>query len=390
LAQFRRAVNNIERAPRSAASDHLHVQALAGLVRQAQFTDMSTEEVEQAYRKASALAAAAHDTAALAELLMSYSAEQLHRGDAREAIRLVAQAMQLAVESNAVELIGRFRLQLLLVHSTAGYPREGAERVSAAGGDQWLTEPISSDNFASRAFHALMLGWLGQLDRARAQLDEAFAYAIPENRSTSWMHTIWIDLASFSGEYDGVLRHGELAMARAEASGSSYFRAIALRGLGLAHILQGDPAIAVELLEQARPLVASGANAHQYQAHTLALLSRAYRLTGAFERAHEAALDAIDSAYRAHAPVWEIIAWLAYLDLTDPSLRLQRVDEGLARVAELIEATGAETARSWLWQARMRWAADAAEAAEYRSQAIQAFIRIGARGHAQRLSAATV
>ena len=385
LAQFRMARNNIERAPRSAAADRLRVQALAGLVRQAQFTDMSTEEVEQAYREASDLAEANRDVPALAELLISYSAEQLHRGDAREAIRLVAQAMRLAADSNAVELIGRFRLQLLLVHSTAGYPREGAERVSAAGGDGWLTERVGPDNFMSRAFHALMLGWLGRLPEARLQLHAVFAYAAAKSRTISWMHTCWIDLANFTGDYEGVLRHGELAMERAEESGSSYFRAIALRGLGLAHVLQGDPNIAIGLLKQALPLVAPGANAYQFQAHTLATLARAYRLAGALEASHDAAVAAIASAHKAHAPVWEIMGWLGYLELAGEGVPTPRAAEGLERVAQLIDATGAEVARPWLWLAHMRCAVDQAEASSHRARALEAFESIGASGHLARL-----
>lgn len=387
LAQFRLARNNIERAPRSAATDRLRVQALAGLVRQAQFTDMSTDEVERAYCEASELAERNRDTAALAELLISYSAEQLHRGDARAAIQLVASAMQLAVDSGATELIGRFRLQLLLVHSTAGYPREGAERVSQAGGDGWLTEPMSAHNFMSRAFYGLMLGWLGQLQQAKTELRAAFDFAASENRTISWMHTLWIDLASFTGEYEGVLRHGEAAMERAEETGSSYFRAIALRGLGLAHVLQGDASIAVGLLEQALPLVVQGANAHQFQPHLLSTLSRAYHKAGDFSRAHDAAVAAIDSAQRSHARVWEIVGWLAYLELCKGRNALPRTQEGVQRVADLIAATGAEVARPELWLAQMRMAPDAAAAALYRERALASFTAIGAHGHAARLQA---
>jgi class 3 adenylate cyclase/tetratricopeptide (TPR) repeat protein len=381
LAQFRLASKNIARAPRSAATDRLRVQALAGIVRQAQFTDMSVDEVEQAYREASGLAAENHDTAALAELLISYSAEQLHRGDAQAAITLAGRAMQLAVDSEAVELISRYRLQLLLVHSVAGYPREGVERVSHAGGDGWLTEAIGHDNFMSRAFHALMLGWLGKLPQARSELAAVFAYADRDNRTTSWMHSSWIDLANFTGEYDAVLRHGELAMELAEESGSSYFRAIALRGFGQAHVMQGDPSIAIELLQQALPLVTPGANAYQFQAQTLSTLSRAYRLTGAFDKARDAAIDAIDSAYRSHAQVWEIMAWLAYLELPRDAVSATRAAEGIQRVTELIETTSAQVATAPLWLARERWAPDRKTAENCRKMALAAFARVGAQGH---------
>ena len=387
LAQFRLAQKNLLQAPRNAATDRLRIQSLAGLVRMAQFTDTAPEEIESAYVEARALAEANHDTAALAELLISYSAEQLHRGDAREAIRCAAEAVRLAVDSDARELINRFRLQLLLVHSTAGYPREGAELVSEAGGDRWLTEPVGPDNVMSRAFHALTLGWLGKLDQAHAELREALSYAEQGGRDTSWMHTNWIDLAAFTGDPAGVVQHGQLALQRAEVGGSSYFRAIALRGLGLAHVLLGDGAAAVSVLEPALPLVARGATAHQFQAQTLATLAKAYVQLGAYDRAHAVASTAIATAQNSHSRVWELICWAAYFELPEKGPWSNRVPEGLQRMAELIDSTGAEVARPWWWLARARWAASPAEAASYRARALECFAAVGAHGHLRRLAA---
>jgi len=387
LAQFRLAQKSLEQVPRSAASDRLRVQTLAGLVRMAQFTDIPPQEVECAYKQARALAEANRDTAALAELLVSYSAEQLHRGDAREAVRMSGEAVQLAVDSGARELINRFRLQFLVVHGTAGYPREGVTLVSEAGGDGWLTEPLGPENFMSRAFHALLLGWLGRLDEARAQLVAALAYAERDGRDPSWMHTNWIDLAGFTGDYAGVLQHGQLALLRAESWGSSYFRAIALRGLGLAHTLAGDPATAVQVLEQALPLVAPGANAHQFQAQTLATLSKAYSRLGAYDRAWDIANKAIAAAQSSHSRVWELICWVAYFELPEQGPWTARVAEGIARMGELIDGTGAEVSRPWWWLAQSRWAKTPGERAAHYARALEAFARVGAHGHLQRLRA---
>jgi adenylate cyclase len=387
LAQFRLAQKNLAQVPQSTASDRLRTQALAGVVRMAQFTDLAAGEVEHAYVEARALAEANHDTAALAELLIAYASEQLHRGDARRAVEVAAEAVRLAVDSDARELIHRFRVPLLLVHSTAGYPREGVELVNEAGGSGWLTEPISAENFMSRAFYGLTLGWLGRLDEAHAQVRAALAYAEQINQAASWMHTNSIDLAGFSGDYSGVLQHGQLALQLAESWGSSYFRAIALRGFGLAHVLQGDAATAVNLLEQALPLVALGANGHQFQAHTLSTLARAYGRMGAVERAWEMACAAIAGARASHSRVWEINCWLAYFELPQEGAWAGRIGEGLARVDELIEATGAEGTRPWWWLARAKWAADPSERADCHSRALEAFTRIGAHGHVRRLTA---
>ena len=387
LSQFRLAQKNLDKVARSAASDRLRVQTLAGLVRMAQFTDIPPQEVECAYKQARMLAEANGDTAALAELLVSYSAEQLRRGDAREAVRTSGEAIRLAVESNARELINRFRLQFLVVHGTAGYPREGVTLVSEAGGDGWLTEPLGNDNFMSRAFHALLLGWLGRLDEARAQLIASLAYGERDGRDSSWMHTNWIDLAGFTGDYNGVLQHGQLALQRAESWGSSYFRAIALRGLGLAHAFAGDPATAVSVLEQALPLVAPGANAHQFQAQTLATLSKAHSRLGAYDRAWDFANQAIASAQSSHSRVWELVCWVAYFELPEHGPWAARVPEGIARMGELIDGTGAEVSRPWWWLAQSRWAKTPGERSANYARALEAFARVGAHGHLQRLRA---
>jgi transposase InsO family protein len=67
--------------------------------------------------------------------------------------------------------------------------------------------------------------------------------------------------------------------------------------------------------------------------------------------------------------------------------RREQAARGLARMEELIDASGAEGFRPELWRARERWSADAAEAARCRAARIEAYRRIGATGHLRRLGA---
>jgi class 3 adenylate cyclase/tetratricopeptide (TPR) repeat protein len=387
MAQYRMALKNLEQAPAEPRGDRLRILALAGLVRMAQFTDISAEEVTSAYEEGSRLAEQSGDTAARAELLISYAAEQLHRADAREAVRLGGEAVRLAVSSGAEELVHRFRLQLLLVHSSAGYPREGVAVVSAAAGRDWLDGPVGRENFQSRGFLGLLLALLGRLDEAREQMRITLAYAEQIDEASSWMYANQVELAWLSGDYAGVLQHGQQSLRCAEEWGSSYFRAIALRGLGMAHVLQGDAATAVQVLEQAVPLVAPGANAHQFQAQTLTALARAYLAAGAAQRAFETASSALASAQRAHSRVWEIFCWLTLFELPEPGPASVLIPEGLRRTGELIDATGAESARPWWWLAQSRRAATPGERESLRQRALESFAQIGAYGHLQRMRA---
>ena len=378
LEQYRLALKNLDRAPRTPETDHLRAAALAGLVRMAQFAVTPEAEVEAAYAEARRLAEVNRDMPALAELLLSYGALWLQRGDARAAVRLAEEAVRLAVASGARELVHRFRLPLLLIYGTAGYPREGIVLVNEVAGDSWLTDSVGEENYQSRALYGLMLTWLGRLREARGEIATVLAYAERERRALSWMHVTVIDLASFTGEYDGVMRHAERALALAETWGSAYFRAIALRGLGQAHLLRNEPAEAIAALEPARPLVARGALAHSFEANTLQTLARAYLAAGDAARAHETALAAIESGRRAHAPVWELMAWLAFLELPPNGPWRVRMDEGLARADALMRSTGTEGARPWWWLARARWAADAGERETARARALERFAANGA------------
>ena len=232
-----------------------------------------------------------------------------------------------------------------------------------------------------------MLAWLGRLEDAGQQIRETLAFAEGIGQSTSWMHTNCIDLAWFSGDHRGVLRHGQLAMQRAESWGSSYFNAIAQRGLALAHVLDGDAEVAVRLMEQTLPLVARGANGHQFQAHTMATLARAYLKAGAVERSWEMAEAAVASAQASHSRGWEVSAWLALLELPAGGAWSGRVAEGIDRVAQLIDDTGVEGSRPWWWLAQARHSADAARQQGFRDKAIEAFARNGAIAHVERLRA---
>ena len=386
-AQFRRAARNAEQAGPSPAADRLRVMALAGVLRMAQFADMPPEEAAEAYRQARALAEANGDGAALAELLISYATEHLRRGDAAEAVRVAAEAVQLSLQADAGALVERFRLALLLIHSAAGYPREGLELVERVCGAAWLTTPVDDNNFMSRGFSAFMLAWLGQLQASAQQLSAALAFVREHQRPASWMHATVVDLAWFTGDTRDVLLHARLALRQAEAHGSAYFRAIALRALGQAQLLLGDPEAALPLLEQTLPLVQPGSTAYQFHARSYTTLAEIYQALGRNAEAQAAAEAAIASAAGSHSPVWEVMARLAWLALPLSAEALAQVPEALKRVDALITQTGAEGLRPWLWKACARHAADEGAREHAQQQALAALAAMGAQAQRRRWAA---
>ena len=386
IQQLRLAIENLAKAPASVETDHLRVLAHAGLIRQGPFADVSHEEIVTLYVEGARIAEERGDAAGKVELLISLSGDKMRGGDARGAVTLALEAVEFALEKNVTEVIGRFRLLLLLAASSAGYPREGIAVISKAGGAEWCTGPVNDNNYLSRGLYGYMLGWIGKLDEGCAHMREALAHAEKLGASASWMYANQVEVALLTGEHAGILDRAQIALQRADAFGSPYFRAIAMRSLGLAHVLQGNPATAVTLLEEARQLVTAGANAHQFEASTLATLARAYAAVGEPGKAFDTSNAAIASAQHSHSLVWEILAWLPLFELPANGPWAARAREGLVRVESLLATTGAESARPWWWLARERWDADPAVRAIARSKALEAFAQIGAPLQVRRFS----
>ncbi|HUS25600.1 MAG TPA: adenylate/guanylate cyclase domain-containing protein [Candidatus Binatia bacterium] len=383
--QFRLAMQHFDRAADAPDVIKGRIAARAGIVRMVQFLPMSEGEVERIFRDALAMAEKTRDLPGIAELYLSYANEMLHRGDAEAAVRYAGDAVRRAMAVGAGEMVHRFRLAVLLVFNSAGFPREGLDLVNAAAGQGWMTEPIGQENYMSRGFYGLMLAALGDVVEAERNVREAVAFAEKEDRSASWMYANLVDIAWFSGRPERAMAEARRAVERAEAFGSPFFRAIALRALGMAHCLTGNPAEVIPLLEAARPIVAPGGLAHQFEANYLAVLAECYLHAGRIDEAVRAAEEGIGTATRTRSRVWEARAWVSWLELPADESRRARAEEGLARLQSLIDRNGAEGLRPWLLLGRARWARSQAEAAQHRAEAVEQFRRIGAAGHVQRL-----
>jgi tetratricopeptide (TPR) repeat protein len=234
----------------------------------------------------------------------------------------------------------------------------------------------------SRGFYGLMLTWIGKLPEAEKNLLAAVAVAEREDRSASWMHANLVDFAWFTGRHEMALIEARKAYERAQAFGSKFFHALALRALGLAHCLHGEFDKAIELMEPGRVIVERGGLAYQFEANYLSVLCEAYRGAGRLEDAIHTGEEAITSARQSQSRVWEIRAWISFLNLPVTAALRPRAEEGLARVQSLIVQSGAVGFEPWLIRAQALWAADASLAAVLRAQAVEAFARMGVQAPA--------
>ncbi len=385
---YERAIECYDRAPDSPETVHGRIASRAGLLRMSQFIEIPRQRLDQLFNEAHGMAERTGDLPAMAEVLFSYGNEMLHRGDAEAAVRLATEAVQRAIAiGQGRELVHRFRLSVLLVFNAAGYPREGLDLVNSAAGTAWMTEPIGSENYMSRGFYGFMQALLGGLEEGERNIRASAEFADQEDRSAGWMYAFLVDIASLSGDYGQAMANARRALERAEQFGSPFFRALATRALGLAHWLEGTAPRAVELMEQGRGVVAPGALGHQFEANYLAVLAEVYLQAGREADAEVAAGQGIASAQRSGSRVWEIRAWVAWMRLPATDARRARATDGLRRLQELIDASGAEGFRPALWLARAHWSgAPPGEAARCRREAIDAYRRIGAHGHVRRLA----
>lgn len=384
-AHFQRAMENFDRAPDSPDVVRGRIAARAGLIRMAQFVQTSHEVLMEQFNDAMRMAERLGDVASMAELHFAHANEQLHHGDAEAAVRTTTEAVKKAVAAGAGQMVHRFRLGILLIFNSAGYPREGVELVNDAAGTGWMTEPIGAENYLSRGFFGFMLVTVGRLQEGERHLREAIGFAEREDRAASWMNGFLVDLAWTTGNYENAMAEARRAVERAEAFGSPFFRAVAIRALGLAHCLLGTAKEAIPLLEQIQPIVAPGALAHQFESNFLAVLAESYLGAGREAEAEAAAERAIASAQKSRSRAWEIRAWCAWMELPVRESRRARAMEGLNRMHELMESSGVEGQRPRWLLARSRWAADATESAKLWQEAVQAFEKVGASGHAHRL-----
>ncbi len=382
LEQCRRAIAHLDRCAGTAAIRSLGIRARAALIRLAQFAAVDDQEVERAYQEARDWAQADGDVSDRAELMISYGSEMLHRGQVAVAADLHRQAADLCLTQRRPELINRFRLPLMLSFNAAGQLRMVLDILDRAGGD-WRTRPVDEENYLSRGFYGLMLAWMGSLEQAAVHLQDAIRYAERVQRPASWMYANQVDLALMNGAFAPALAAAYRGLERASGNGSPFFRAVALRALGLALSLNGQHQEALAALDEAAPLVVAGAAAHQFEANWMATRALALLNAGDVDAAERMAVDAIDRAQAAGSRIWEIVAQLVWLRLPVTVRRQAAQMEHRQRVIALVAESGAKGFGPWLDLAEAHWAPDPAIRDAARARAQGGFAAIGATAYAR-------
>jgi class 3 adenylate cyclase/tetratricopeptide (TPR) repeat protein len=394
LARFRKAVELAERAAPSPAMQQLAVAAHAGVMRMSSLTTVPDEEVEQHYAAAQAIVRDSGDRRSQAELLITYGGRRMNLGDALGAFENTREGIRIAQEIGALDLVGRFRLAVLIAYSNFGELQAAIDLVEASAGHAWASSPITTENVGSRAYRASFLMNMGQLREARRELETAIDVSGKLGRTVSWMHVLLVQADYLAGAVESVQRDAQTAVRAAEEYDSPFFRLMAYNALGNAHLLNGQWANALEVLERTRPLVEPGQPGRQFAVPHLAGLAEAHLELGHLEQGLVLAREALATAQEGHMRLWESRARLQLV-------RALRKVHGVKAAAEIIEqiagwqalinATGASTYQPFIHEERAHLAmltgdSDLAQAEFARARAL--YREAGADARATRVQLA--
>lgn len=392
LRRYRYAVKTLDTAPESPAVMHGRVTARAGILRVATFFHLGDdEEAERAWIEAKALVKTSQDTAALAELQVSYAMVQMRDADADDAVTNVTEALHTARASDDGGTVeSRFRTSILVAYFGAGRVAEGLALLTEPGCPPWADGPVNLDNYYSRGFRALMISYMGQLDEANRDLAASIEMATQQNTPVSWFYGNVVEYCNLSGNTEQALSASRNAIARAQENQSAFFVANAQRAVATAACLAGNWQAAIDACESALPLTEKGAAGYQFRSATLAVYARGLLGAQRYDDALRICEQAISESQQRHARIAECQARLTMLSILRKMGKNSTaiIEQHLNAAATLIEHTGATMLRPFMLEerARLLWqTGQHEEGHKTLNQALQEFRDFGAQGHAERL-----
>jgi len=321
-------------------------------------------------------------------------------GNTLDGVRYSEDAARLAQECDDPALRAAGGTFPAIAHAISGDCRARLDwtgRVLAqVGSDNELGKEILgySPRAAMLQMRALCLGDSGQLDQAWTQLREAES-AAEESRELellSWLGNAFATVAHACGGAESVLEHARRSVEIAEKLDNEASRIIAYHGLGLAHLVDGQPAAARDAFRESAALSLDRRALVGFRAHVLARLAEAELELGECSEALATAREAIALASAGGCLSFEAEAQLALargLLATVGALARADIEPALERAEQLVEATGGRVLSPRILELRGRLAAtlgDAEAAGQVLRSALVVYREIGATGHAERLA----
>ncbi len=365
LRSWQKVHQLLENQPLSESVGYLRMQCCIQVLTFAWREGVPAEEARRWFEEGRQLALASNNARANAWIHAAYGRALAVSGSAddyvartREALALAtemgdrsAEAMMTAVLSQAVRLAGRLD-DALQTHIEA---TERADAISEFDRQlfsfdvgRWLT-----------AMRGQVLVQLGRFDDARPYLDRMLQTEADSSDITLHLVSVaYVDLAWATKDRTLAELHAERAMKMATESGSPYILVNALACLGVAHLVAGRFAAAVDSLDTALSVARSRKAGLENEARILADLANAHRLNNELEAAQLVAAEAIEVAVARAARIPECLGRLVLADALRRTGRGELARSELAQARTLMEATGAKLYAALLDEVTERFAED--------------------------------
>ncbi|MEW6272656.1 MAG: adenylate/guanylate cyclase domain-containing protein [Thermodesulfobacteriota bacterium] len=348
LRRWRSVSALLDRAPASAETYALGVQARIKTLEIGARLGLSGKEAARVFNEARTLAMAHPNARTSALLHAAYGQARGFVGEIGEALELHREAARLAETSGDQRLVLRLNVSLTYAAITAGRFREAlalCERLLAENA-HGTSDPSHRPMAYLRFFHAMLCVDMGRPAEARADLrmaaDLAWQHADVELLSQVYGFEPVMTRMLGADPEEAFLR-AQRAVELAEHLGSPFARVFAYWGFGGAHLLRGDARTSARILNGVLLLARDHGVALHGEAGILADLALATMVRGDGAVALSIAEEAVEAARKRAVGLYECIAQLArvYVLLETKGADAEGdVHAGIARVRALIAADG--------------------------------------------------
>jgi tetratricopeptide (TPR) repeat protein len=244
-----------------------------------------------------------------------------------------------------------------------------------------------------KSFRGQLLSYMGRLSEAAAVLSDAIRAASRhgEFENRGWAEDFWVTQSWAAGDAEAARHHARAAVEIAETTRSAFSRVLAYKALGVAHVLGGAWAEAIESLEPSLGIARDAKANLLEEASVLALLAEAHLGAGDAGRARLLADEAVTAARRRGTRMYECQAQLAraaVLVQLEGAGGARAVARALARAGTLVRETGARAYAPFVHEQRARLALLCGDGARWHRELAEARRHLraaGAAGHVRRL-----
>ncbi len=387
--------------PGSPESGELGIEAGFSILTLGWRTGLGDAEASAVLDEIRAFASRSGDEVRLGDALQAFGVCRFVRGDVRESLEPLHEAVELARRRGVPKLVVERQVPLMEVPFFLGRLAEALslcdEVLNALEGDVEYGEEkwgVSSFIWSLAKRGSWVLANMGQLREAYRDLERALALARERERDEllGWILSCYGLLARWAEDPSSVVGQAQQSIELAEKNGSPLSLIIALNGLGQALLASGNGGAAAEILERAVALCRERRVLLSWLPWYLAGLADAHLAGGDADAAREAADEAIALAQRIGTPIFEAEGWLSQARALLASRGAEArpdVEAALARAESLIEETGAHSLQPLVHEQRAslaKLAGDAEACTAQLRKAHRLFVEIGATGHAERLA----